>query len=200
MRYEMAAVTGDRRHILPDADSRRLIADDPRADDGVTVAEAVRKVAYMINVPHAFTPEYPADETKSVPCKTPVILNAYDGYMAGGNAFDFAIDVEAVFPRISEMTFCHRSQISEWLPWVGRHRFEAPKDIAEWAFGLRARLLRQNRELGIHSERAFEVFTVTAWGSVPKIEQLISDLPNVSGEFSNLPRLAERLARWRGES
>src|SRR5437879_4469901 len=40
VRYEMAAVTSDRRHILPDADSRRLIADDPRADDGVTVAEA----------------------------------------------------------------------------------------------------------------------------------------------------------------
>jgi LmbE family N-acetylglucosaminyl deacetylase len=41
--------------------------------DHVAVAEAVRKVAYMINVPHAFTPEYPADESKSEPCKVPVI-------------------------------------------------------------------------------------------------------------------------------
>ena len=32
--------------------------------DHVAVAEAVRKVAYMINVPHAFTPEFPDDETK----------------------------------------------------------------------------------------------------------------------------------------
>ena len=31
------------------------------APQAVAVAEAVRKVAYMINVPHAFTPEYPAD-------------------------------------------------------------------------------------------------------------------------------------------
>ena len=37
--------------------------------DHVAVAEAVRKVAYMINVPHAFTPEYPADERVSTPCK-----------------------------------------------------------------------------------------------------------------------------------
>jgi len=35
--------------------------------DHVAVGEAVRKIAYMINVPHAFTPEFPADETKSKP-------------------------------------------------------------------------------------------------------------------------------------
>src|SRR5438105_11197401 len=49
-------------------------------NDHLTVAEAVRRVAYMINVPHAFTPEYPADETVSQPCTVPVILNVYDGY------------------------------------------------------------------------------------------------------------------------
>src|SRR6266704_1177982 len=77
---------------------------DPLAgvhNDHVTVAEAVRRGAYMINVPHAFTPEYPADETKSEPRKTPVILTVYDGYMFGTGAYDIAIDVEKAFDEIA---------------------------------------------------------------------------------------------------
>ena len=70
---------------------------DPLAgihNDHATIAEAVRRVAYMINVPHAFTPEYPADEATSSPCRVPVILTVYDGYMFGANSYDLAIDVE----------------------------------------------------------------------------------------------------------
>jgi LmbE family N-acetylglucosaminyl deacetylase len=167
--------------------------------DHIAVAEAVRKVAYMINVPHAFTPEYPADETNPIPCKVPVILNVYDGYMAGSNAFDFAIDVEEAFPKIAAMSHCHQSQISEWLPWVGRHRFTPPRDLADWSQTLRQRFLRQNRELGIASDHAHETFTVTAWGEVPSFDQLERDFPAVAPRFSNLVRLRERLARWRGE-
>src|SRR5882672_5759964 len=80
-------------------------------NDHLTVAEAVRRVAYMINVPHAFTPEYPADETSSHPCKVPAILNVYDAYMAGTNSHDLAVDVEGAFGKIGEMSFCHQSQI-----------------------------------------------------------------------------------------
>ncbi len=166
--------------------------------DHIAVAEAVRQVAYMINVPHAFTPEYPADETKSEPCKVPVILNTYDGYMAGANAFDLAVDVESVFPLICQMTYCHQSQLMEWLPWVGRHRMEAPKSMEDWAATLRARFLRQNRDVGIHSDHVHEVFTVTAWGEVPPYEQLLADFPQPSKEFSNLAQLQTRLARWSG--
>jgi hypothetical protein len=154
----------------------------------------------MINVPHAFTPEYPTDESQSKPCKVPVILNTYDGYMAGTNAFDLAVDVEPAYPLIAEMTFCHQSQISEWLPWVGRHRFERPKNLSDWSRGLRQRFLRQNRELGIRSQHAYEVFTVTAWGTVPTLEELLKDFPTVCGEFSNLQRLQQRMAKWRGET
>src|SRR5881397_406798 len=73
---------------------------DPLAgihNDHVTIADAVRRIAYMINVPHAFTPEYPADETQSKPCKVPVIVNVYDPYMFGANAFDLVIEVEPAF-------------------------------------------------------------------------------------------------------
>src|SRR4051812_681829 len=174
---------------------------DPLAgvhNDHVTIADAVRRVAYMINVPHAFTPEYPTDETKSTPRKVPVILNVYDGYMFGANAYDLAVDVEEVFPKIAEMTWCHQSQIAEWLPWVGRHNMRAPRSTEEWSQTLRRRFDRKNQEVGIESAHAFELFSVSAWGEIASVEQLTRDFPNISEKFSNLEGLRQRLAKWRG--
>lgn len=165
--------------------------------DHVAVAEAVRQVAYMINVPHAFTPEYPAPEAQSQPCKVPVIVNVYDGYMFGANSFDFAVDVEEAFPKVCEMTWCHQSQIMEWLPWVGRHNMATPKSKEEWSVMLRERFGRQRRELGIKTKREVEFFTVTAWGEVPTYRQVLDDFPKIMGPGPNLVRLRKRLALWR---
>jgi LmbE family N-acetylglucosaminyl deacetylase len=178
------------------------LACDPLAgihNDHETVAEAVRRVAYMINVPHAFTPEYPADETKSVPCKVPVILNVHDSYMQGANACDLAVDVEELFDVVAELAWCHQSQIREWLPWVGRHRMAVPDSRAEWMTTMRARSERKNRELGLATDRAVEVFRVTAWGAVPTLEELRRDFPPLFSTERDLEPLARRLARWRGE-
>jgi len=165
-------------------------------NDHETIAEAVRRVAYMINVPHAFTPEYPADETQARPCKVPVIIHVYDAYMFGANAYDYAIDVEPVFDAISEMTWCHQSQIVEWLPWVGRHDMAPPATLDEWKTTLRARFDRKNRELGIDSPHAVEVFRVSAWGTVPTLAQLTTDWPTMFGAASNLAALEQRLRQW----
>lgn len=167
--------------------------------DHVAVAEAVRKVAYLINVPHAFTPEYPANERRSVPCKVPVILTTYDGYMHGGNAFDLAVDVTPVFETICGLTWCHQSQIREWIPWVGRHHLaHGPETREDWARSLRARFARQQRDLGIRTRKLVEVFTVTAWGEVPRYEQLVRDVPGLLRAASHLDRLRSRLRRWSG--
>ena len=178
------------------------LGSDPLAgihNDHETIAEAVRRVAYMINVPHAFTPEYPADETQSAPCKVPVILNVYDGYMFGANAFDFAIDVEESFAAICEMAWCHQSQIVEWLPWVGRHNMAPPKSLANWSRMLRNRFDRKNRELGIVTRSAVEVFRVTAWGLVPTLADLLADFPPLLREASDLGALETRLKLWNHE-
>lgn len=175
---------------------------DPLAgihNDHLTVADAVRRVAYMINVPHAFTPEYPADETTPIPCKVPVILTVHDAYMAGTNAYDLAIDVEDVFDPMARMSWCHRSQICEWLPWVGRHDMRTPSDMEAWNGALRNRFVRRNREMGVASARIHEFFTVTAWGEVPKFDQIVSDFPNINSAASNLESLRQKLNRWRGE-
>jgi len=168
-------------------------------NDHLTVADAVRRVAYMINVPHAFTPEYPADECSSHPCKVPVILNVYDGYMFGANTHDLAIDVEDAFQNICEMSYCHQSQIVEWLPWVGRHRMEVPKSLSEWSETLRKRFERKGRELGLSISRALEVFTVTAWGAVPDYAQLLNDLPGILPEASHFDALNAKLHLWNAD-
>lgn len=167
--------------------------------DHITVAEAIRSVAYMINVPHAFLDEYPAaDETQSRWIKTPVILNTYDGYMAGANGGDLVVDVEPAFDLIAKMSWCHQSQIREWLPWIGRHNMPPVKSLTEWKGVLRHRFQRQQRELGLPLARAVEVFTVTAWGTVPTLEQLERDFPGLVMIPSRTERLRQKLQRWSG--
>ena len=175
---------------------------DPLAglhNDHQVVAEAVRRVAYMINVPHAFIEEYPADETQSTPCQVPVILHAYDGYQFGANSFDIAIDTESTFDLVTRLTWCHASQVREWLPWVGRHQMAVPETIETWTKTLRARFERRNRELSIPHPRYTEVFAVSAWGEIPTLEQLHRDWPTLDPRISRLEALDHRLRLWRGE-
>lgn len=162
--------------------------------DHAAIAQGVREVAYMINVPHAFTPEYPTDETQSQPCRVPVILATYDTYMAGANAFDLAVEVEPVMDLITRMTWCHQSQIREWLPWVGRHAMAAPADLEEWSRTLRARKERENREVGLPEWPATEVFKVTGWGERPDVDQLLRDFPALLRDEQREARLRCRFA------
>ena len=198
----MAGLWKSVRAFQPDYLFCPPVPNDPLAGihvDHVAVAETVRRTAYMFNVPHAFTPEYPADETKSEPHKTPVILNVHDAYMAGENAFDLAIDVEDAFDVMAEEAFAHQSQVTEWIPWVGRHDMVPPKTVEEMKTVLRRRCLKRNREMGIQSNRVFEFFTVTAWGEVPTLENILRDIPNIVPELSQLQNLEIRLKRWRAE-
>lgn len=167
--------------------------------DHLTVAEAVRRVAYMINVPHAFLDEYPvADESVSRPVRTPVILNTYDGYMTGVNRADLTVDVEDAFDVVAGEAWCHQSQINEWLPWVARHQIEPTADLPAWKEKLRKRFARQARELGLPPGRAYESFIVTAWGVIPEPGQLERDFPNLVPDPERAAQLEARLARWRG--
>ncbi len=138
----------------------------------------------------------PADETAFLPCKTPVIVNFYDGYMFGANDYDLALDMEEAFEKICEMSCCHQSQIAEWVPWVG-HNMAPPKSFSEWRPILRKRFERKNSQLGIQTITAVEVFTVTACGEIPAYEQILNDFPSLLAEASSLPSLKERLLRWR---
>ncbi|MCL5096968.1 MAG: PIG-L family deacetylase [Candidatus Omnitrophica bacterium] len=198
--FALAALWQSIRCFEPDYLFCPPVVSDPLAGvhvDHAAVAEAVRKVAYLINVPHAFTPEYPADERVSQPCKVPVILSAFDSYSGGANQYDFAVDVEEAFPRICAMSYCHQSQIAEWLPWIGRHQIEPPKSLSDWSNNLRRRFARRNAQLGISSAHPVEAFSVTAWGTVPTAEQLARDFPNIRPDPTRWDGLKRRLDQWR---
>ena len=187
------------RDFEPDYLFSPPIPTDPLAGihiDHVGVAEAVRKVAYLINVPHGFTPEYPADETKSIPCKVPVILNVFDPYMGGMNAFDLVVDVEEAFEQICEMSFSHQSQINEWLPWVSREPLEAPYNLTEWTNFSRKRAEEFKVKFDIKAKGAIEVFTITAWGSIPDYDKLLTDFPNIITSASNLDGIKKKLEQF----
>lgn len=195
----LAALWRGIREFQPDYLFCPPLPDDPLAGvhpDHLAVAEAVRRVAYMINVPQAFTPEYPAAESAAEWIQTPVILLVHDPYSAGANAHDLAVDVEPAFDQIAAMSWCHQSQIREWLPWVGRHKLECPESPSDWAGILRRRFAHKNRALGLAGQQPVEVFTVSGWGHVPTVDQLLADFPTISPEASHLARLRERLARW----
>jgi LmbE family N-acetylglucosaminyl deacetylase len=165
--------------------------------DHLDVAQAIRAVAYMINVPHAFTPEYPEGEREARHVRTPVILNTYDGYMGGGHGHDIAVDIGETADFAADLAWCHASQLQEWLPWVDRHNLTAPTDPVAWRSQFREVMARRKRALGIGVEGLFEVFSVTAWGVVPTMEQLLADFPAVCEGASQLDRLASRLEEWR---
>lgn len=198
----LAALWKSIRDFEPDYLFCPPLPSDPLAGvhpDHITVAEAIRRVAYMINVPHAFLEEYPApDERVSRWVKTPVILNTYDGYMAGANAVDLVVDIEDTFDLVARQSWCHQSQINEWLPWVARHHIEPTRDLEAWKGKLRSRFQRQQRELGLPTERALEVFTVTAWGVVPTLDVLLRDFVGLVRDPARDSRLETRLRRWLG--
>lgn len=163
--------------------------------DHLDVAQGLRSVAYMINVPQAFSPEYPAIEPVR-PRRTPVVLNTYDGYMGGGHGHDLAVRIDDVADVAADLAWCHASQLREWLPWVDRHQLVPVDDPASWRGQYRAVLERRKSALGIKTSGLFEVFSVTAWGVVPTLSQLQRDLPGLCPEASRLDRLASRLEAW----
>ena len=160
--------------------------------DHLEVARAVRSVAYFINVPHAFSPEFGEPDGEARFVRTPVIVNTFDGYMAGGHAFDIAVDIGSVVDRVADLALCHESQVKEWLPWVDRHGVSAPADAEGWRRQFRELLRRRNQVLGVREAGFYEYFSVTAWGATPGFESVIGDFPAVSRDASRLEALSAR--------
>jgi hypothetical protein len=76
-------------------------------------------------------------------------------------------------------SWCHQSQIREWLPWVGRHEMEPPADLARWEVALRERFRRQRLGLGLGEGEPVEVFAVTRWGETVSRSMLERDFPGL---------------------
>jgi len=148
--------------------------------DHITVADAVRRVAYMINVPHAFVDDYPEEgKAEARWIRTPVILNTWDSYIGDGpqSVPDLVVDVSETFDQIARQSWCHQSQIREWLPWVGRHGIAPVETLDQWEASLRQRFGNQRLSLGLGEGAPVEVFSLTSWGQVADRDQLTRDFP-----------------------
>jgi hypothetical protein len=113
------------------------------------------------------------------------------------------VEVEPAFDLVARESWCHQSQINEWLPWVARRHIEPTADLDAWKARLRSRFQRQARELGpARPDRAWEVFTVTAWCQRPsRLDQLLrrdsprcTRIPSRHGGDISL----HKLRRWSG--
>lgn len=160
---------------------------DPRAGvhpDHITVADAVRRVAYMINVPHAFVDDYPTEARSEARwIRTPVILNTWDSYIGEGpqSVPDLVVDVTGSFDQIVRQSWCHQSQIREWLPWVGRHGIAPVETLQQWEESLRQRFRKQRLALGLGDGSPVEVFSLTSWGQVADRAAVLRDFPPIQG-------------------
>lgn len=197
--FTVAAIWEAIRAFEPDVIFAPPLPGDPLAGvhtDHLEVAAALRRVGYLINVPHAFLPEYPeAKESPARWLKTPIILATADGYQQE-NQIDLVVDVAGVFADISAASYCHTSQIAEWLPWIARHDLTVPKNLAEWRTQLERRYFKAAARAGVPAGLLVEMFGVTGWGRVPtaqEVDELFNGLL-VPGAWS--AGLERKLANW----
>jgi len=175
----------------------------PLPDDGLAgvhvdhldVAEAVRGLGYLLNVPHAYSPEFPIPSLPARPVRTPVILTVFDGYHPGGSGQDFAVEISEIADHVADLAWCHESQLREWLPWVNRHQLTDSPDVLDWRRQFRSVLRRRATAMGIIHDGVFEFFRVTAWGAVPTMEQVRRDFPPLSPCLP-VEALERRLNAW----
>lgn len=75
----------------------------------------VRDATYMVMVPKV-TPEVPPMKSN------PVVF-----YLSEGEKADVVIGIDEVVDKKVEMYHCHKSQMYEWLPWMGDYEDKVPE-------------------------------------------------------------------------
>ncbi len=73
---------------------------------------------------------------------------------------------------------------------------QAPDSLDAWRAMLRKRYAARALRQGLVPDAAYEVFTVTAWGSVPTLEDLQRDFPPCIMDEEGM---AAQLRRWSGK-
>ncbi|MCH2174738.1 MAG: PIG-L family deacetylase [Lentisphaeria bacterium] len=145
--------------------------------DHQVIAKSIRKIAYMIQVPLAYSLEYPNEQIEKVPIRLPVIINFVDTYQISHCECDLGIDISEVVDIVISASYCHKSQICEWLPWIGQHIDEPPKSLEDWKNIYLKRMKTIGRQMGYSKKQIIEGFILTSWGRIPKLKELLLDFP-----------------------
>ena len=155
----------------------------------------VRDAAYMVQVPNVLARTPPTEGN-------PVFLYMQDRFETPYPfQADIAVDVGEVFETKIDGLDAHRSQMYEWLPWIGDYLDEVPEEDdarREWlgermnqSFSVtervRATLVEQyGSERGQQVEHA-EAFEITEYGHQPSVEDLrriFPMVPDISATFT----------------
>jgi LmbE family N-acetylglucosaminyl deacetylase len=148
----------------------------------------VQDASYMVAVPNV-APETPPLQ------KNPIFLYYQDGFQRP-NPFrpDIAVDISSVFNQKIHAMDAHVSQMYEWLPWIGRHLEQVPKNKADrekWLAQTRAVQItpevRQSLEKWYGKEKAAQVqhaeaFEICEYGSRPTDEDIRRMFPMLSAK------------------
>jgi LmbE family N-acetylglucosaminyl deacetylase len=146
----------------------------------------VQDAAYMVAVPNV------APGTAALK-KNPVFLYFQDGFQRP-NPFrpDIAIDISEVYAQKIHALGAHESQVYEWLPWIGQHLEQVPKDKSQreaWLGKTRAVKItpevRQSLKKWYGDERSekilhAEAFEVCEYGARPSEDDLKKIFPMIS--------------------
>lgn len=164
------------RKFAPDVLFCPPVVTDPLAGvhvDHVNTAQAVRLVAYQICAPSA----YPVmTGGRQGGAQIPLIINVDDTY-ACERQFHVRQEITDVYEKKFEMALCHRSQIFEWLPWVGG--FEGEYTEENFVEEFRRRHEGANQRFGCEDGVSSEYFRITRWGRAPEEGELARIFPRM---------------------
>lgn len=130
--------------------------------DHFNTATGIRMVAYQLCVPNAY-PTIGGPVKKRI--KIPLIINVDDAYYEkGAIQYHLTNDITDVFETKMRMTFCHRSQIMEWLPFSRGEKLPTEEESRNDFIKMFKDI---NLAYGKSPDRFREYFFFTSWGREP---------------------------------
>lgn len=114
----------------------------------------VQDAAYMVMVPNIVAGTLPVK-------KNPVIMYMSDSFTKPiPFKPDVVVDIDAVIEKKIDMYHCHKSQMYEWLPWVGGYLNEVPKgDLIRRAWLAKKRVKpRSQRVADLYRDKLIEFY------------------------------------------
>ncbi|MFC1715890.1 PIG-L deacetylase family protein [Candidatus Poribacteria bacterium] len=155
-------------------------------NDHTNGGEIVKRTAYLIPAPLAFSEYYPdgftdglGEDHQFAYVKPPIIITAHDPY-SGQIQPDIVISLtKDELEQKVQAWGAHVSQWQQWLPWVGR--YDAPTDTDSLRQSLidRSNRLAKNLPVETTPGGVYESFTITKWAlRVPTIDEIKKYFPD----------------------
>jgi LmbE family N-acetylglucosaminyl deacetylase len=110
----------------------------------------VQDSCYLVMVPNVVP-------TTPPPAREPIVIFMYDRFTRpSGLRPDLVFDIDSVIDKKLDSFTCHRSQVEEWMPWMGGYEDDIPEEPAA-----RREYLRRTCYASVESKEVAERFRDT---------------------------------------